>query len=212
MTDSTAQPTPASAEPHVAVPSQPQDDFNPVRARRKISGLEKQLQESQERLAALEAGQKTEAERAREEAYNRGKSETQTQADARLKQQQLENTITRKVLAAGLHEDAIDLALVKLQKAGIDDPTEAEIGDVLATLEWAKPASAQQQAAPRAPGQPGSPTPADVTRPEYPRGGEWDRTQIQELIANGEYPKYQAAIEKAHKEGRVKAYPLRAPR
>lgn len=185
--------TEASATP--IQPTRDQRDY--ARARNRIAELEKKLEQS-------EAAKKSEAERAVEEAYTRGKTETQTQADARLRQKQLENTITRKVLAAGLHEDAIDLALVKLQKLGIDDPTESEIGEVLATLEWAKSNPvAQQPPAPKVPGQPGAPSPADASRPEYPKGGVWSRDQIQEVIARGLYPTYKESIESARKTNAI---------
>lgn len=206
MTESTAQPTPASAETHVAVPSQPQDDFNPVRARRKISGLEKQLQESQERLAALEAGQKTEAERAREEAYNRGKTETEAQFTKRIQQLEIDGSISRSVLAAGFPEDVVHIVKAKIET---DDPKEikAEVDKVLAGLEWARPSGK-----PRVPGQPGSPTPADTNAPEYPKNGQWDRTQVQELIQLGRYEEFRGAIDKANAEGRLLPYPMRGPR
>lgn len=204
MTETNGVTQPASADPKVAeasgtptLPTRDQRDF--ARARKRIEELEKKLSDA-------EAAQKSESERAVEEAYKRGQTETTAQYKARMKQQATEALVARKVLAAGFHEDLVDLAIVKLSKSGVEDPTEQDIAAVIAQLEWAKP-TAQKQ-----PGTPGAPAQQGGVQPEYPKNGQWDRQQVQELIAEGRYEEFRAPIEKAMKDGRLLPYPMRGPR
>lgn len=187
----------AEAKQSPSLPTRDQRDY--AKARTRIAQLEKQL-------ADAEAAKKSESERAVEEAYKRGQTETTAQYEARMKQQATEALVARKVLAAGFHEDLVDLAIVKLSKSGVEDPTEQDIAAVIAQLEWAKP-TAQRQ-----PGTPGAPAQQGGAQSEYPKNGQWDRQQVQELITAGRYEEFRAPIEKAMKEGRLLPYPMRGPR
>lgn len=180
----------AEAKQSQALPTRDQRDF--AKARTRIAQLEKQL-------ADAEAAKKSESERAVEEAYKRGQTETTAQFEARMKQQATEALVARKVLAAGFHEDLVDLAIVKLSKSGVDDPTEQDIAAVIAQLEHLRPVATQ----PKQPGTPGAPAQQGADRPEYPKGGQWSVTQIRDVIALGQYEQYRASIEKAQAENRI---------
>lgn len=129
-------------------------DADIAKARRKA---EQRAEAAEAELAKLREQSKTEAEKALEEAYKRGKSETEAQYQARLNEERIDGAIRRKLLelssATGIDEDQVHVIRAK-------HPDIETVEDAIAkATEYAEAWKEKHPAArPVVPGQPGGPT------------------------------------------------------
>jgi hypothetical protein len=168
-----------------------QSNADAAKARKALKRLESERDSLKAKLDQIAEANKTEAEKAIEKARKEGAAEAESRLQAELESERRERAIERAVIGAGLNPDFAHIVKAKLGDVETTD-IDAAVGAIIEGAEWAKPAPK--------PGQPGAPS-GPVPGSDYPRGGKWDRAQIQELALKPEvYAKYREQIEAAQRE------------
>lgn len=161
--------------------AQGQDDFNAARARKQIKTLAKQLEDAQKALQERTDAEKSETEKAIEAARKEGRQ----QMESELAKLRIDHSLETELLRRGLDPDLKYVVLAKGEIAEEGDIAGA-VDDVLGKREWLKP---------RPVGAQGMPS-RDARGREFPRGGAWDRAQVQEVMARGLMDEYREEIQR----------------
>lgn len=197
MADETTTPAPGTGEattPETATaPTSPTN--HPAVLRKQMKAIERERETLKAQLAELQEKNKSEAEKAIESARKEAAKQTAEQYEKQIADLKRGNAIANAVARAGLDSDYVHIVRAKLEDVEDIEDLDAEVAKIIETASWGK--------APARGGQPGAPASQGGASPDYPRGGQWDRDQIQELVQNGQYHKYRPQIEQAWREGKV---------